>query len=479
MTLLVLTTEPPPLPGLPTTGAGLRAWGLTFGLRSAGHANVILGYAADSVRGVDSAKLRIPGVEPFERGELAAFIDRHNPSAVILQHWGLGASLPKLQCPLAVDLAGPHLLERALWGSRTPDRDRAEKVALLSRADYVVCSGVYQRHYFLPFLLEAGFPVTSDLCPVIPFSVSPSLPTPAKDRDLTSFVQSGFFLPWQDPSNALLGTLDALAEKQKGSLTVIGGPHPAGDVSRGQYDGLLKRLEEHPQATVQGVMPFDQLVGLLGNRGVALDLFARNLERELAYPTRTIVYLWAGLPVIHNNYDELAPIIEAHKCGWTVDPQDSEGLGRIIRRILSHPSDVQKRSDAARELIREQFTWDKTITPLAAWCGAPVFREGKPSMEHEVRLLGAALNREAAVDLADGREDQGVLPEERPLGAKRKRSSSLNGGRVTYSPPTPDNHPAYVQQAAAVLIAILGFFAALFLLVIFAGQEFMKRIVRR
>ena len=35
--IAVLTTDPLPVPGSPTTGAGLRAWGLAEGLRARGH----------------------------------------------------------------------------------------------------------------------------------------------------------------------------------------------------------------------------------------------------------------------------------------------------------------------------------------------------------------------------------------------------------------------------------------------------------
>ena len=42
--ILILTTEPLPLPGMAATGAGLRAWGLAFGLRSAGMTKVTIAH---------------------------------------------------------------------------------------------------------------------------------------------------------------------------------------------------------------------------------------------------------------------------------------------------------------------------------------------------------------------------------------------------------------------------------------------------
>ncbi len=181
--ILVLTTEPPPLPGLATTGAGLRAWGIANGLRSAGFDSVTLAFAADSVRGTGADTEVLPWVRPVERAALDEFVRDTRPDAIVFQHWGMMRDLREDPgCPIAVDLAGPHLLERRLWGSKDPAADRREKLAALSRADFVVCSGQFQRCYFVPFLVDAGFDARSaELCPVIPFSLSPELPEPLPD----------------------------------------------------------------------------------------------------------------------------------------------------------------------------------------------------------------------------------------------------------------------------------------------------------
>ncbi len=375
--ILVLTTEPLPLPGLPTTGAGMRAWGLGFGLRAAGFENVEMAFAADSVRGKTVESGVVAGVSTFERTELREFVAEKRPDAVVLQHWGLAQDLPELKCPLAIDLAGPHLLERRLWGSRDPQRDLAEKLGTLAKADFTVCSGVFQRHYFLPYLMQAGFDSVPGLCPVIPFSVSPDIPAPMPDRDTSAFLYSGFFLPWQDPERALRWTLEVLDEREKGKLVVVGGPHPSSDVSGGKYDDLVRLLDEHPRAERHGTMPFEKLLATMLSCGASIDLMPRNLERELAFPTRTIVQMWAGMPVIHNDYDELADPIARAKAGWTTDPEDKKSFQKIVRRLCGHGEDVASRGARAQDLVRERYTWDRTTGPLAAWCEDPRVRKDK------------------------------------------------------------------------------------------------------
>ncbi|MBI5154346.1 glycosyltransferase family 4 protein [Candidatus Poribacteria bacterium] len=447
MRILVLTTEPLPLPGLPTTGAGLRAWGLAFGLRAAGFEDVRLGFAADSIRGRELPAEGVPGVHAFERGNLGGFLEEHAPDAVVLQHWGLANALPALKCPLAVDLAGPHLLERQLWGSRDLAGDLREKLTALARADHVVCSGHFQRHYFLPFLFQAGFNPKENLCPVIPFSVSPDMPAPNPDRDTSRFLYAGFFLPWQDPSAMLGWTMDSLEKRERGTLVVAGGAHPGGDVSGGQYDALVERIGKHPRAERHGVAAFDEFLGLLLNSGVFLDLMPRNPERELAFPTRTVVAMWAGLPVIHNNFDELAEPIERTKAGWTLDPTDRDSFTRIVDRLAGHSEDVLRRGQNAQKLVRDNYTWDGTIGPLADWCRDPHKRQGK-----------------ATVTV--------TMPAERERARSRRP-------RISYSPPPPVAGPNRLQQVLSPLALLLALPISLVLLVLFGFAELVRLLVPR
>lgn len=376
--ILILTTEPLPLPGLPTTGAGLRAWSLGFGLRAAGLQNVQMAFAADSVRGKAIDTSAVPGVLTFERSRLDEFVEAQAPDAIVFQHWGFLNELKKDHgCPIAIDLAGPHLLERQLWSSPTPEEDLREKLTALSRADFVVSGGKFQRHYFLPFLVQAGHDPRQTLCPVIPFSLSPDLPEPAAARDCQTFFFGGMFLPWQDPEATLRTVVEALEEQERGKLLFIGGPHPAGDVSGGKFDELQDFLKQSDRVEMQNVMPFDEMLARLRHCGTAIDMMPRNAERELAFPTRTVTYMWAGLPVIHNTYDELAEPIERGKAGWTFDTTDQKSVKKLIVRLLGHREDVKRRSKNAQALVRKHYTWDKTITPLAEWCRDPKPREGK------------------------------------------------------------------------------------------------------
>ncbi len=453
--ILILTTEPLPLPGLATTGAGLRAWSLGFGLRSAGLRNVTIAFAADAIRGKQVDLSAVPGIATFERGRLDDFIAEQAPDAVVLQHWPLFSEIRRpLPCPLAIDLAGPHLLERRLWNSANPAGDLAEKLRALAAADFVVCSGAFQRHYFLPFLIQAGHDPRANLCPVIPFSVSPELPQPTPGRDHATFIYGGMFLPWQNPEMILRTTIEVLEEKDRGRLLFIGGAHPGGDVSGGRFDTLMEFLAKSPRVEMLPVMPFDKMLIQLRGAGVALDLMTRNAERELAFPTRTITYMWAGLPTIHNTFDELAEPIERGKAGWTFAEDDREGVAKLVGRLLGHREDVERRSRNAQDLIRASYTWDKTIGPLADWCRDPRVRGGKSA---------------PVIAMPEGPTPEADKP------AARKKSAK---GHISYSPPraTTDTSGGPWYLSPIVFLLALPVSAALILL--FGLAEIARLLLR-
>jgi len=373
-----------------TTGAGLRAWGLSEGLRHRGFDVII---ASPALEDGASGPLQLPPhVRACPRSEIGAMIAEVRPSVVVLQHWGMAADVPELTVPLALDLAGPHLLERLFWGDNDTERNVAEKIAALRRADFVTCSGEYQRHYFYPFLAMAGFDLRENCLAVIPFSVPPDAAAAATTarRDPLAFVYGGAFLAWQDPTRPPEWLLEELDHAGRGTLHFFGGAHPVADASGGRFASLMSTLREHPRVIVRGLVAFDDLLTAYRKASVALDLMARNPERELAFTTRTMIYLYCGLPVMYNNYSEISGIVRDRGCGWTLDPEDETGFRRAVRSVLdgTAPLDAMRR---AALMTATDYSWDKTIGPLAEFCANPRQREGRVA----ISLAVEARRREA------------------------------------------------------------------------------------
>jgi len=280
----------------------------------------------------------------------------------------------KLDLPTVLDLHGPHMLEREFqrFGDRMSNAQH--KVAALRKADFFVCAGQKQRLYFLAWLMAAGIPTEALDIAVVPVCVSPQLPSHEWLDGEPTFVYGGVFLPWQDPSVGLRALLRSMEKHRYGRLRVFGGRHPTlpEDVNGIEsYRTLEASLRNNARVEFVGFVSHEQLVEEYCRAHVALDVMVHNLERELAFTTRTVEYLWCGLPVIHQDYSELSLMISRYEAGWVVDPANETQVEAAIEEVLTCPQEARQRGENAQQLVRELLVWDKAIEPLNAFCHSP------------------------------------------------------------------------------------------------------------
>lgn len=372
--ILVISGDILPYLGLPTTGAGLRAWGIGKGLESRGH-DVLIAMPHSAVKNIQQDIPTEIASLLYVNEQLNEFIYSHHPDIVILQHWWLAAFLQEsLEVPLVIDLHGSLLLETQFQENPAVEKLRQDKIMALHKADFFTCAGERQKYYFQAWLLLAGFDLRQDLIRSIPVSLSPEFPK-HQSQGKVSFVYGGVFLPWQDPTSGLHTLVAYLEKREKGILKFFGNKHPLVAIPPGTFEELRKHLQHSDRVRMQSMISREDLIREYCRSHVAIDIMQRNAERELAFTTRTVEYLWCGLPVIYNDYAELAEYIRMYNAGWTLDPRDKKALQNTLEQILRSPELIAERGQNAQKLVRERLTWDKTIEPLDAFCRAPVKRK--------------------------------------------------------------------------------------------------------
>ena len=378
--VLLISPDVLPVGDVPASGSGIRAWALGQGLEAQGH-HVHYTMPAPAIAGKEGQVPREYVDSAWTPQNLQTIIDSMVPDVVVSCGWPNIVWTPRVNVPCAIDLTGPHLLERAYQGHQDSATNSREKVTALRQGDYFSCIGERQRYYFDAWLLEAGLSpeeLESKLS-VIPYSASPEQPEhiwPANGEPVR-FVYGGIFLPWQNPAPALLTVAHVLDEQGTGALEVIGGPHPFYPVHTGLYGSLIRTLGESPRVTLSGLLPHDKLVERYRRAQVAVDVMQPNAERRLAFPSRTVHYLWCGLPVIHPSYSEVAQHIREYEAGWIVQHDDTEELRAVVIGILANPEEARRRGINAQRLAFERFNWEKTIGPLADFVRRPTMRPAR------------------------------------------------------------------------------------------------------
>jgi hypothetical protein len=384
--ILILAGEIVPLPGLPTVGGGLRGWTLARGLETAGF-DVTLAFPReplDAIRNtLDAASYEAALAYTFDYADPQATIARHRPEAVVCCSWLLAAQLGPCPVPLAVDVAGPVLLE-FLYQGIDKARDLAPKKPRgLALADFVTCAGERQRAYFYAWLALAGF-TPDDLATrvaTIPISAAPPGDTPIAppNNPEPTIIFAGIALPWQDPVAPLRATIAALDRAGRGQLHVYVNEHPVHSRGTTWLPWLREQASRHPRVVLHhsNLRPYDELRDIYRRADLAFDLFAPNPERELAFNTRTVDYLACGLPPLYGDYAELATPIREYDAGIVVNPTDESAVTAAVTRALADPGWLAAKRTGALRLAAERLAWDRAIAPLAAWCASPTRRPAR------------------------------------------------------------------------------------------------------
>jgi hypothetical protein len=365
--VLVFSPEVLPYPELPTVGSGLRAWGIGQGLALCGH-EVVYSMPHAALAGL---RERVPpeaSAVAWREGAMWAVVERVLPDVIVVCGWGVADHLTQdelAQVPLLIDQHGPHLLERDFQQTGSRDENYRAKVEAFARADYFTCAGSRQLPYFEPILADAGWDEGERRTRVaaVPFSLAPELP-PREPNDGLHFVYGGVWLPWQDPTTGLQTLVEELDRRDLGTLHLFGGKHPWLNLDTGVYEPLIRRIENSPHVVLEGTLSRDELIDRYRRASVAFDLMRRNPERELAFTSRTVEYLWCGLPVVYNDYAELAELIAEYDAGWTVPADEPDTIRAVVDQIFADPELVERKGENARRLARERLTWDRTIEPL-------------------------------------------------------------------------------------------------------------------
>ncbi len=376
-----------PFPGLPTTGAGLRAWGLGKGLESRGFKVSYLMPSASLMKVESGRRDKVRTIENlrlFTIENINQVISDLSPDVLVVQHWPTVYSIDCAYIPTALDLHGPILLETMYQDNPNYDSLKRMKIEAFHKGDFFTCPAERQQFYFYSWMMLSGCDLRSTRIEVIPISLSPDLPSFEKPEEIR-FVYGGVLLPWHNPIIGLEALVETIEARGKGTLSVYCGKHPYVNIPPGRLQQLFDRLRSSPRVSLSGMLPREEVLDAYRHSSVAFDAMERNPERELAFTTRTVEYMWCGLPVVYQNYSALAPYIEGYRAGWLVNPDDRDQIKELIEHIVIHPEEIQERGRNAQRLVRQEFNWNKTIEPLARFCEKPFKLKKSPDLIARLR----------------------------------------------------------------------------------------------
>lgn len=304
---------------------------------------------------------------------------------------------------VVVDLYDPlHLEQLEQLGDRPPQERQAlldltvrilnEQIA---RGDFFLCASEEQRHLWLGQLGALGRlnertygadPTLRSLIDVCPFGLPAEPPhrtapaikgvVPGIGRDDKVILWAGGVYNWFDPLT-LIRAVGALKDTRPDvRLFFLGMKHPNPDVPAMQVAWQARGLADELGLTGkvvffnEGWVPYDQRQDYLLDADLGVSTHFEHLETTFSFRTRILDYLWAGLPVVATGGDTFGRLIAAERLGATVPERDVGALTDALDRLLYDEGAAgEARANVAR--VREQFSWPRTLAPLAGFCAAP------------------------------------------------------------------------------------------------------------
>ncbi|MBW7875063.1 MAG: hypothetical protein H3C47_03625 [Candidatus Cloacimonetes bacterium] len=307
------------------------------------------------------------------RMNLAARISEINPDVIIVEQWGLLDQLEGIKTPIFCDLHGSLLWENYYRGQRGKYDLRAKMMAL-SRCNGFLVPGLRQKYYFLAFAMAAGMDMAQERILHVPLLLPEEWYKGYRQKEPEpDVICGGGNWPWID-----MGDRDWVKEwfQSKGLLFK--------EFTCVAQQSALNPDHLKSQTSDSGV-PHQRIPKLYSRAMAAWDWYAGNRERELAITTRTVEYLYCGIPVFYPQGLELSEFIEKHGLGILLsEPKDLENVKNLENRLLQARDNLRA---GLHEYLKPETIYENLMGFIKNPKALGVSYDGMAALEAEKRQL--------------------------------------------------------------------------------------------
>jgi glycosyltransferase involved in cell wall biosynthesis len=310
--------------------------------------------------------------------------------------------LEQLGVPLVIDGYDPVLSENLAMGVDNTMALLAETSAAIRAGDFFMCASERQRDWWLG-LLEAHGRISPEefaadhslrrLVDVVAFGLPETLPQ--HTRRLVKGVWTGIGVndrvvlwggglwAWLDPFTAIRAVAQLYARYADVRLIFPGTLHPNPSMTNAvthtaEARALAKELGVLDRAVFFGDwIAYDDWPNVLLESDVALTLHQDSFEARLAFRSRVLDYIWAGVPIVATRGDSTSELIGNYQLGRLVNAQDVGGVAQALQELLETDKQMM---DTAFELARKQLNWKRVVEPLLEFCRNPRVKRDNSAM---------------------------------------------------------------------------------------------------
>jgi len=284
----------------------------------------------------------------------------------------------------------------------------------LHQGDFFVCATEKQYDFWSGALLAAGRLNSQTLgkdytldrfLRIVPMGFSEEPPAPGQpalkgivpgigEGDKVIYWGGGIW-DWTDPITLLEAFKIVLRERQDVRL-VFGTLHhyekkivPHMSVADRMLDFIDREGWRDRYVFFLDWVPYDQRGSYLLEVDIGISLTLKTIENRYAARARLMDYLWAELPCVISEGDEIAEILKRIGLATIVSPGDVSGVAEALLSILG-----DKRSERAPRQhfseVKQHLTWPAVVKPLLEFLEGPELADdavvARSVLRHQIPL---------------------------------------------------------------------------------------------
>ena len=308
--------------------------------------------------------------------------------------------LTLLGCPLVIDVYDPYPAETlSLMAGRTREEQQIYQHGLIENlhrecrhGDFYLCASEYQRLWWLGMLAAQGRlnPQTfgadatlRNLVDIVPFGCRSKPPRPT--RPALKGVQTGIgphdkvllwgggIWEWLDPLTLLYAVAQIVVQRPEVKLVFPGTRHPNEIVPdmpmRHRAVALANELGLAGSHVFFGDwVPHVDWPNYLLEADVGVCLHFDSLESQLAFRSRILDYVWAGLPALVSRGGATGDLVSSYGLGMVVDCESPVEVAAALLHLLDEPHGTRHEQFAT---ARAALCWEQAAQPLVRFCHLP------------------------------------------------------------------------------------------------------------
>jgi glycosyltransferase involved in cell wall biosynthesis len=310
--------------------------------------------------------------------------------------------LMRSSVPLVVDGYDPFLAELLGLRSRETSGLQCALTHAYLAGDFFICATERQRDWWLGLLEANGRinrhtfeddPSLRRLVDVVPFGL-PEEPPQASGRVLKGvwpgiapedkvILWGGGLWSWLDPLTAIRAIERVWQKRPDVRLVFPGTQHPNPRMRQiPTHNESARRLAQEAGLLDRAVffgewVPFESWPDVLLESDVAITLHHDTLETRLAFRSRVLDYIWAGLPTVTTRGDATSDLVASRDLGAVVDYGDVDSVAEGILSSLEIPREAYAVRFAEAQRV---LTWKRAAESLASFCREPRTAPDKVAM---------------------------------------------------------------------------------------------------